>query len=437
MSKATPLIILIIMVGMLLISWNNVLKYNSNIKAEYNEHILAAEAYMEKEIYIDAVKEYEAALSLDSHNYELSLKIVDLYKKLGIEASYVKACEMAIAADASQVQPYIWIADYYINKYEYKRAYAILQDAKSNISDDSQISDRLITIMGKYDLATLSYDDFKGWIYENGKNTGYSYVSKEGLKGLLSSSNKISVECEYEDIGPYMNELIPVKSNGEYFYITIDGYRKLVTDTEAEYLGAFNDGFGVAKIDGYYGYVDKKAKEYHFEYEGATPFYNGIAAVKKNNKWGIINTSFNQITEYCFDEILMDEYGFISTYGVFFAKQGEKYYLYNANGECLSDGFDNAKLFVSDEPAAVELNGKWGFVSKSGELVIEPTYADADSFSLGYAPYFDKEKWGCIDEKGNILIEPTFDVMKSFTRNGYSLVEENGIQKFAVISIYE
>ena len=61
MSKVIPPALLIGMAGMLLISWNNVLNYNAQKDAEYNRHITEAKALEEKEIYIDAVKEYETA----------------------------------------------------------------------------------------------------------------------------------------------------------------------------------------------------------------------------------------------------------------------------------------------------------------------------------------------------------------------------------------
>ena len=57
--------------------------------------------------------------------------------------------------------------------------------------------------------------------------------------------------------------------------------------------------------------------------------------------------------------------------------------------------FENARAFVSDQPAAVQKDGKWGFVSISGELVQECRYQDADSFSeIGYAPVEENDLWG-------------------------------------------
>lgn len=437
MSKVAPLIIMLLMLLMLIVSWSNVFSYTEKKKVEYNEHIAAAEAYMEKEIYIDAVKEYEAALKLCPDDYEVSLRVVELYQKLGDNKSYIDACQKAIDADKTKVEPYIWLSDYYIENGNYTKAYKYLKQAVEYTDENEEIIKRINLAKSQYTLVSLDYDTFSGWLYEDGGKIGYAKVSVNGEYGLLKSDNKSFIKCNYDDIGPYMNDLIPVQRENEYYYITKEGYRKLVTDRKAEYLGAFTSSYAPAKIDGMYGYIDKKTKEYHFEYDYAGCFMNGIAAVKKGDKWGVIDTSFKEVTGWEFDEILMDEYGICSAYGVFWAKNGDRYYLYNKSGEKISDGFEDVKLFASNEDAAFKQNGKWGFINKSGEITIEATYENADSFNLGYAPFCKDGKWGCIDKKGNILIEPTFEAMKAFSKNGYAYISDDGITKFLVINLYE
>lgn len=59
--------------------------------------------------------------------------------------------------------------------------------------------------------------------------------------------------------------------------------------------------------------------------------------------------------------------------------------------------FDNAKAFTRDGYAAVEKNGKWGFVDAEGNLVIDCQYDDALSFTSGYAAVKQGDVWGYID----------------------------------------
>ncbi len=435
MNKLIPYVLLLVMIGMLFLSWKNVSNYYGSINASYNACMERAAAYEEKKIYVDAVKEYEAALRIKSDDYETAMKIVDLYALLDNGKSYAAACENAIKADPSQVKPYVDLADHYLYDENNAKALEVLMRAKEYVENDADILERIQRIKGQYILVIPKFAVTSPYYYVG--NTAYTLIGDETCMGLQGSSIIVSPEDGYESVGLPASDVIPVKKDGEWYYIDEDGYRKLVPDTPAEYLGSFTAGYAPARINGVYGYLDKEMQEYHFEFQFAGHFSNGLAAVQKDGKWAVINTSFKEVTDYIFDEILLDAYGFCSTYGVFFAKQDGKYYLYNKDGEKISDGYEDAKLFASNEPAAVKLNGKWGFISNSGEMVIEPAYEDADSFSIGYAPFFENGKWGCIDEDGVVLIEPTFDAMKPFAKNGYALVDVDGMQKFAVVDIYE
>ncbi len=432
-----PYILMIVILCMLLISWKNVLGYYSSITESYQSHIEKAEAYMEKKIYIDAVSEYELALKVKSDDYDTAMKIVDLYDNLENENGWIKACQNAMAAEPSQSKPYLMLADYYIENSRFQDAYSILKKAEQNLEELTEINQRIISIKGKYELESLRYDTITPFFYSDNLKTGYAVVSSEQEKGVIDTSRSITATIKYEDIGLPGQEVTPVCREQEWYYINEDGYRKLVPDTPAEYLGTFHNDYAPAKINGVYGYLDKKMQEIHFEYEYTGCFANGLAAVKKDGKWAVINSSFENVTGFDFDEILMDEYGFCSTYNVFFARQGDNYYLYDKEGKCISEAFEDAKLFASDEPAAVKRDGKWGFISQSGEVLTKFKYENADSFSLGYAPYCENGKWGCIDEKGNVLIQPTFDTLHPFSHNGYALAESDGSQQFVVITIYE
>jgi hypothetical protein len=71
----------------------------------------------------------------------------------------------------------------------------------------------------------------------------------------------------------------------------------------------------------------------------------------------------------------------------------------------------------------VTINGKVGFIDKSGRLVIKPSYLDASRFSEGLAAVeFDNGNWGFIDTKGNVAIKPRFDWALTF-KEGRAMVQ--------------
>jgi hypothetical protein len=53
--------------------------------------------------------------------------------------------------------------------------------------------------------------------------------------------------------------------------------------------------------------------------------------------------------------------------------------------------------------------GGWGFISAKGEMVIEPSFAEARAFSEGLAAVRIKSKWGYVDGKGTLAIPRQFD----------------------------
>lgn len=437
MNKLIPIIMLAVMLLMLCVSWKNVISYNEDVKAEYNQHIESAESLMKKEIYIDAVKEYEAALKLQPDNYDIAMTIVSLYEKLEKTGSYAEACQKAIEADPKQKEPYILLTDYYISDSSYRKAYSLLIDAQKQFGNDEDIVSRLVTIKGNYAITTPDRFPVKRIAYPDKSKTGYMTIESDGKYGLADSGNTTVINCEYDDIGLLSNDLVSVKKNGEYYYVDSEGYRKLVPDQPADYLGTFGSGYAPASFDGKYGYVDEKLKQYHMEYDFAGCFAKDVAPVQKDGKWAIIDDSFENITDYVFDEILMDDYNYCSSYGAFFAKQNGMYALYSLDGKKISDDFEDARIFESKEPAAVKKDGKWGFVSIDGKIAVNPCYDDAGSFCIGYAPALIKGKWGAVDLSGNVLIEPAFEKFDSFMPNGYALVEKDSIKEFIAVNIYE
>jgi len=97
----------------------------------------------------------------------------------------------------------------------------------------------------------------------------------------------------------------------------------------------------------------------------------------------------------------------------------------------IAANFANAGDFA-EGLAPVEVNGKWGYIDKLGSFVIKPQYEEAHAFSEGLAavtPSVPDEKtdvarwelanarrgkWGFIDKTGKLVIEPQFERVDCF-----------------------
>jgi hypothetical protein len=77
----------------------------------------------------------------------------------------------------------------------------------------------------------------------------------------------------------------------------------------------------------------------------------------------------------------------------------------------------------------VSVNGKQGYIDKTGKIIIKPQFDDASKFSEGLARVGINGLYGFIDESGKIVIKPQFGWVKSFSE-GLAAVEFGGKRGF-------
>jgi len=73
----------------------------------------------------------------------------------------------------------------------------------------------------------------------------------------------------------------------------------------------------------------------------------------------------------------------------------------------------------------IKVGDKWGFIDKTGKIVIEPQFIEAGDFSDGLAPVEANGKWGFIDKNGKKAIELQFSFAGVFSQ-GVAFVGHQG-----------
>lgn len=453
MKKFTPIIFACVMIIMLLFSWSIILNYDKNQDEIYQQQLQKAQKLESKGIYIDAVTEYEKLLSMKPDDFSTAVKIADLYEELEQSENYKKALKKAINLDPDNINTYLRLADFYTEFGNNEELYNVLMDANDVDPDNQNIKNRLTELMKEYTITVLEDTDVGDlYPFEGG---GYcAKVKRDDKYGLISPGGTLVVDSIYEDIGLRQDSLLPVKENGHYFYVDNNMYKKLVPDVEVEFLGTYGEGKAPAAYEGKYGYVNKSLYQlknstetvppdkdgnivYSFEYDFAGSFANNAAAVKKGDKWAIINGELEAVTGFEFDDILMDDFGFCSNYDRIIVKKNNEFFVYDCQGNQISGPYEDAKLFKSEQPAAVKLNGKWGFVNQKGEITVNPIYDDAESFCVDYAPVKKDGKWGAIGSEGQMLIDSQFTEFGSFAANGRArVINEKGKVCFITVHVY-
>ena len=415
--KDTSKLILVVMIALIFISWGSLIKKKSDDSVNYKQYIETADKFASKGIYIDAISEYEKALALAPEDYDLIMKVANVYKTMGNTSGYINLCDKAIGVDNSKPEPFVNKIRYHIDKKEYAKAVECLASAV-NVEAKSEMQSLIDSLQGQYDDIYMNVAEIGSWHAQESLN--YVTVQNGGKYGIINGANGSTViRASYDYIGAYSDEdkVIPCCYDGMYFYIDSAGNKKLVGDKDYQYLGSFGNGYAPAQLDDMYGYINRNFDEFNFEYDYAGAFSNGVSAVKKDDKWALLGSDMKLVTGFEFEDIKLDSYGYCSYYKTVVAKKDGKYSLYDLSGNKRINGdYDDIEPLASlVEPVAVKSGKKWGFITQAGDEIIEPQYDEAHSFIVDLAPVKVGENWGYINSKNEMVIAAEFEDALSFS----------------------
>lgn len=391
---------------------------------KYNALIEQAEGYRAKKIYTDAMQCYLEAEKIYPDVYKNEVRLATMYKEGGYADLYLEKCQLLNQKYPNDEACTRLLAQCYAELNEIDAEIAFLQEVKNKFPEVSYYTERLEGLKGSCKKINVGVQEL--YFMKNSQ----AIIGDDEKYGLSNSEGQHVFEPEYEYIGifpasesyPYA----PVCKDGEYYLIDKLGNRKLVPDKPFEFIGSLSEyGYAAAKYEGNYVYMmtDFRITTDTWEYTSAF-FGNEAAAVKRDGKWALLDTSLTEVTEYKYDEIKLDELNAAIHEGIAIAKRDGKYLLLSAAGEELTDAvFDDIKPFrESGACTAAKLGNLWGYINQAGEWIIEPKFEDADAFACGFAPVFNGETWSYIDEKQDVIIDGKWENAKPFNNKGLAAV---------------
>ena len=401
-----PMIILLLVLG-----WGNIIGGNARKYKSYTEHMKNAKALEAKEIYIDAVEQYTKALEFARNKLPVQEAMLDDYLKLKKYKDFEKQGNSILENYNYPKNVAKKMTDYYIDRKQTVNALKLVNAYLERNADDEEFLALQGKLRGSYTEVYFGSDDIK--MYGNGF---YVFADNNKLKAI------------YDKIYPYGKEpeYAPVCKDNDWYYIDKNGYKKLALDFSVESLGVYGNNLAPYCSEGKYSYIDENAKKASNKtYDFASGFAGKRAAVKNNGKWAIIKSDFSQVTDFIYDDVVLDDCGFATSQNVYIAKLDGKYHIFDIDGKVKGDeGFDEAKAFVSDEPTAIKKDGKWGFVNKKGEVELMTEYSDIKPFSNGFAAVCDGKKWGYINKNNTVVIDFEFNEAGSFNNSGIATVKK-------------
>ena len=92
-------------------------------------------------------------------------------------------------------------------------------------------------------------------------------------------------------------------------------------------------------------------------------------------------------------------------YSVVYSGTDRKYL--NRNGEIV----ENTEIYPDKKLYSFKQNDKWGFVDKTGKIMVECQYDLVTELNeYGFAGIKKGEKWGVVNENGEVIVEPIYEL---------------------------
>lgn len=205
------------------------------------------------------------------------------------------------------------------------------------------------------------------------------------------------------------------------------GYINIAQDTlihfKYENLSVFSNGLAPAKLNGKFGFIDRKGKVIiPFEYETESHFYKcGLAEVRKNNKYGFIDKSGKVIIPLEFEKVRdnkADEFVCAMKNGkwAFFSCEGKQLTEFEFDQITESPYSESSYTYFENGLCLVKKNGKLGYLNSNFQTVIPfGKYQESKTFDLSKrAVVKSKGKYGLINAMDEFILEPKFQSIEYF-----------------------
>lgn len=416
MKKIMPILLVVLM----LLSTYMLITERIEIEKTYESYLTEARDLGRMGIVSRSASYYDSALAIKG-GHEISIEKAEMFLLNGYFSSALTCAEELVNEYPKEVAVYEFLLKLYFEQKEYRDFFSVVGEVSDRGLESEVINEMVSSIRYVYELGSTEYD-----VVMNCKN-GYWPACRNGLWGYRNSSGSSAIGFKYKNVWPFVLDVASVvEPDGSTYYIDTYGEKTSVPTLEGNIydLGVHTDLISIS-VNDRFGYYSSNY-EYKFgDYDYASTFSGGIAAVKNDEKWSLINTNGEALSTDMYVDIVIDDIGVVFRNDrAFVSQDGINYYLIDSDGNKITDvGFSYAESFYSDAPAAVKIGDKWGFVNVSGEVVIEPQYDAAHSFINGFAAVCKNGKWGYIDSNNNVCIEFEFDDALNFNNQGVSMVK--------------
>lgn len=254
-------------------------------------------------------------------------------------------------------------------------------------------------------------------------------------KKLLQTISQPNIQDAYTTLH-LAEDSIKISYNKSVALYNLAGNK--TTALEADEIYNFSDnGFFIAKKNGYYDYYDHTGKRLsHKNYYWLSQFTDGLAVVQESmydTEASLVDKNFTVIKKSALLKGLKGMYSeglarvqVGSTANMaFINKKGEAVFQLPATdaGDCIE-----GRIWIKNS------SGRYFFIDTEGIAINQQQYEEVKNFSDGMAWVKTGGKWGAINKEGEMIIQPQFTNTSSFSKgicivvkdNNYYLVNKKG-----------
>ncbi len=285
------------------------------------------------------------------------------------------------------------------------------------------------------EILNYEYEDIQynvlGSIFVTKRNGKYGAVNQEGTTVLYPEYDNVYTGGMYlnalkdKDIFIFdlngnkieTNEVSKTKTENANYYITIDKNNKykvvdskdnIIIDKDYTYIEYLPGDYFIVERDSKSGTIDSNGKSViELKYDSISRINEtDILQMETNKNIALYNLNMKEIVSM--DNAIVKEVKDEKAYILLYSDTDFKYLDKKGNILTSQNLFENNSLFAKN------INGKWGFVDKDGNLKVQNDYELVTDFNkYGFAGIKKDGKWGSINQNGEVVQEPTYDLKRN------------------------
>ncbi|WP_051506979.1 WG repeat-containing protein [Saccharibacillus sacchari] len=224
--------------------------------------------------------------------------------------------------------------------------------------------------------------------------------------------------------------IYPVVIGNENLMGYVNDARQIVIEAQFESAREFNEGLAAVHKDEKWGYIDRSGQwAINPRYDYANDFEDGLAVTMKRKDPGVmdgieycsvIDTSGKTKVKTDYFRVFAFLEGLAPVWFSYIEDQG----FMDQTGAAVIEGYDQVHIF-SEGLAAVSQQDKWGYIDRTGKVIVPLIYDEVFAFNEKSAAVKTGNKWGYIDAQGKEIVAPLYDSASLFSE-GLAVVEYKG-----------